>query len=81
MFGDACEYVHSDCTCPPTSECVELEGSPSECVNFASSGLLMVQDPAPQNTAILDQVINNLNEDQPVSELSIRTITSEMFFF
>ena len=41
----------------------------------------MVQDPAPQNTAILDQVINNLNEDQPVSEWSIRTITSEMFFF
>lgn len=65
LFGDVCEYNHNTCECPPTFDCFEAEGEASECVAVATSGLLIVQDPVPQNTIILDQVVNTLNEDPP----------------
>ena len=67
VFGDACEFVHENCECPPNYECLEVEGTPSQCISLSAGGLMMVQDPVPQNTAVLDQTINTLNEDQPVS--------------
>ena len=71
LFGDVCEYNHNTCECPPTFDCFEAEGEASECVAVATSGLLIVQDPVPQNTIILDQVVNTLNEDPPVKQVLI----------
>ena len=66
-FGDACEFDHENCVCPETYTCIELEGAPSQCTSAPSSGLMIVQDPVPGNTAVLDQVISTLTEDEPVS--------------
>ena len=71
VFGDVCEFVLQEggCDCPSLYTCVSTEGSSPMCQNFAAGGLMIAQDPAPANTAVLDQVINTLNEDEPVSEI------------
>lgn len=65
-YGDLCDYNNDKCLCPPGTECLEFEGV-TQCVSVANSSLLVIEETLVKNVIMLDNIVNTLVEDEPVS--------------
>lgn len=61
-----CNYHHQQCLCPPGAECVDTDAG-KQCVVQQSGNSLMIEDPTVTNVVSIENTINTLLEDAPVS--------------
>lgn len=66
-FGEMCLYNHGKCECPPGTTCVSTDAG-STCVVRQTGDNLMIDDPTVTNIVSLENTVNTLLEDPPVSK-------------
>ena len=67
FFGEMCLYNHGKCDCPPGTICVSTDAG-LKCIVQQSGDNLIIDDPTVTNIVSLENTVNTLLEDPPVSK-------------